>query len=532
MRREAGNLCRKEESQVSRVLIFDTTLRDGEQSPGVALRVEEKLEIARQLARLNVDVIEAGFPITSPGDFNAVRTIARKVKGPVIAALARTARTDIDRAWEAIREAERPRIHVFISTSDIHMRHMLRKSPEEVLESAVEWVRYARSLCPDVEFSAQDATRSDRDFLVRICTAAIEAGATTVNIPDTVGYTTPREYYDLITYIRSRVPNIDRAVVSVHCHNDLGLAVANSLAAIEAGAGQVEVTINGIGERAGNTSLEEMVMALRTRRDQFGKDTAIATEHIYRTSRMVSSLTGMPVQPNKAVVGANAFAHESGIHQDGVLKERTTYEIMKPEDIGLASNRLVLGKHSGRHAFKEKIRELGYNLDDEAMMKAFARFKELADKKKEISDRDLEAIIEEEVIFTVPEICRLKYFHVSSGNQGIPMATVVLEKEGREIQEAAWGDGPVDAVYRAIDRAVGVQNRLVDYSLKAITSGKDAQGEATVRVENAGLFYLGRGVSTDVIEASAKAYLNAVNKMLYKGNGTVSAPFQGEPKAM
>lgn len=502
-----------------RIRIFDTTLRDGEQSPGVALMTEEKLEIARQLARLQVDIIEAGFPITSPGDFAAVRRIAEEVRGPVIAALARASKGDIDRAWEAVAAAERPRIHTFIATSDVHMKYKLRKEPREVKEAAVAAVRYARSLCADVEFSAEDATRSKPEFLAEIFGAVAEAGATTMNVPDTVGYTTPQEFFQLISFLRERVPGV---IWSVHCHNDLGLAVANSLAAIEAGADQVECTVNGIGERAGNTALEELVMALATRRDRYGVSTGIVTPQIYRASRLVSTLTGMPVQPNKAIIGANAFAHESGIHQDGVLKERTTYEIMKAEDIGLPSNKLVLGKHSGRHAFRERLGELGFELSPEDTEKAFRRFKELADKKKEVSDADIRALVEDE-LSTVPETLTLDYLHVSSGNQAVPTATVKIRRQGELLQEAACGDGPVDAVYRAIERAAGARLTLLEYSLKAVTGGRDALGEVTVRLQGSTGTFVGRGVSTDVIEASAKAYVNALNKFF------VSGPVTAEP---
>lgn len=504
-----------------RIIIFDTTLRDGEQSPGVSLSVGEKLEIARQLARLRVDVIEAGFPITSPGDFEAVRTVAREVRGPVIAGLARANQIDIDRAWEAVREAESARIHTFIATSPIHMQYKLRKTPDEVLESAVAAVRYARRYTSDVEFSAEDATRSDPAFLYRVFAAVIEAGATTINIPDTVGYTTPAEFAALITGIRENVPGAQKVVLSVHCHNDLGLAVANSLAAIQAGVRQVECTVNGIGERAGNTALEEVVMALNTRADAYGPRSGVATEQISRTSRLVSSLTGMAVQPNKAIVGANAFAHESGIHQDGVLKHRSTYEIMRPQDIGLATNRLVMGKHSGRHAFREKLAEMGYNPTDDELDRLFARFKELADRKKELSDRDIEALVDEG-LHRIPEIWTLDSFQVSSGNRAIPTATVGLWREGMEYREAACGDGPVDAAYRAIDRATGLECRLAEYSIRAVTGGQDALGEVLVRLEHAGQSYRGRGVSTDIIEASVKAYLNAINKICYFG-GTAAA---------
>jgi len=499
-----------------RVYIFDTTLRDGEQSPGVNLNVREKLEIARQLARLGVDVIEAGFPITSRGDFEAVRTIAREVKGVTVAGLARTNFDDIDKAWEAVKEAEQPRIHTFIATSDIHLKYKLRMSRDEVVEAAVAAVKRAKKYTSDVEFSAEDASRSDVDFLCRVFEAAIDAGATVINVPDTVGYAVPDEFAEFIRKIRENVPNIDRAILSVHCHDDLGLAVSNSLAAVRSGARQVEGAINGIGERAGNASLEEVVMALRTRKDFYGLHTGVNTEEIYRTSRLVSTLTGMPVQPNKAVVGKNAFAHESGIHQDGVLKERTTYEIMNPAMVGIAQSNLVLGKHSGRHAFRQRLTEMGYVLSDEEINKAFERFKLLTDKKKEITDYDLEAIVEEE-IRQVPGVYSLEYLQISTGSNIVATATIGLRENGKVKQDAACGSGPVDAIYKTIDKITGLQCKLVQYNINAVTGGKDALGEVTVKVTNAGKkVYIGRGVSTDILEASAKAYINAVNKMIYE----------------
>jgi 2-isopropylmalate synthase len=502
------------------VIIFDTTLRDGEQSPGVSLTVDEKLEIARQLERLRVDVIEAGFPVASEGELDAVRRIAREVRGPVICGLARTHHTDIDRAWEALREAESARIHTFTSASPVHLRHMLRMTEDEVVEMTVDCVRYAKRYVSDVEFSGQDCGRADRAFLVRLYGAAIEAGATTINIPDTVGYATPGEFADLIRFIRENVPGADGVVISVHTHDDLGMAVPNALAGVEAGAGQVECAVNGIGERAGNCSLEEVVMALRTRRDWYRRAVGVRTDQIYRTSRLVAGLTGMAVPPNKAVVGANAFAHESGIHQDGVLKERTTYEIMSPQDVGLPTNRLVLGKHSGRHAFRERLREMGYELSEEDFRKAFARFKALADKKKDVSDRDVEAILQDELVGAGPEVYRIEDYQVMAGSSTVPTATVRLRREGGEpLQESATGDGPVDAVYRAIDRAAGVTHRLLDYALKAVTGGQDAVGEVTVRVEAPdGRVAAGRGASTDVIEASARAYLAAINRLAAAGS--------------
>lgn len=497
-----------------RVIIFDTTLRDGEQSPGVSLNPQEKLEIARQLARLGVDVIEAGFPISSPGDFEAVKLIAQQVKGPVIAALARTADIDIDTAWESLKGAERPRIHTFIATSPIHMKYKLQMEPEEVLERAVAAVKRARRYVEDVEFSCEDASRTEPEFLYRVLTAVIEAGATTVNIPDTVGYAVPDEFGELIAGIRKNVPNIDKAIISVHCHDDLGLAVANSLAAIMQGALQVECAVNGIGERAGNASLEEIVMALYTRQRYYQCMTGINYGEIYRTSKLVSTLTGMPIQPNKAIVGKNAFAHESGIHQDGVLKERATYEIMNPQLIGIYQNNIVLGKHSGRHAFRERLQQMGYELTEQELEEAFARFKQMADRKKEITSRDLEAIVSQH-IRTVPEKFRLDYLHFFSGSRVLPTATVGIAVGEETFEEAAVGDGPVDAAMRAIDRIIQLDLTLHDYSLKSSTAGKDALGEVTVRVEHNGRFYIGHGVSTDVVEASVKAYIDAANRVAY-----------------
>jgi len=499
-----------------RIYIFDTTLRDGEQSPGVSLNAGEKLQIARQLARLGVDVIEAGFPVASPGDFEAVRAIAREVRGVTIAGLARTSFDDIDRAWEALKDAEQPRIHTFIATSDIHLRHKLRMSAEQVLEAAVAAVKRAKGYVSDVEFSAEDASRSELDFLCRVLEAVIAAGATVINIPDTVGYAVPDEFARFIREIRNRVAGIEKVILSVHCHNDLGLAVANSLAAVAAGAEQVEGAINGIGERAGNVSLEEVIMALYTRRDQYDCTTGVRTEEIYRTSRLVSSLTGMPIQPNKAIVGKNAFAHEAGIHQDGVLKERTTYEIMNPKMVGISHSSLVLGKHSGRHAFRDRLAELGYALSDEELDNAFQRFKNLADKKKEITDADLEAIVDDE-LRPVPVTYALEYLHISSGTTVVPTATVGLKKGDELREEAACGNGPVDAICRAVDKVTGVPCTLISWGINAVTSGKDAIGEVTLKItENGGRPYIGRGISTDILEASAKAYVNAVNKLLWE----------------
>ncbi|MFH1737085.1 MAG: 2-isopropylmalate synthase [Actinomycetota bacterium] len=500
---------------MDRVLIFDTTLRDGEQSPGISLNTRDKLEIAEQLERLGVDIIEAGFPVTSPGDFEAVTAIAAKVKEPVIAALARAIERDIDTAWDAIKGAERPRIHTFINTSPVQMKYQLKKTPDEVLEMAVAAVRMAKSHCPDVEFSAMDASRSEPDFLHAIFAATIEAGATTINIPDTVGYAIPDDFGRLVTDIIENVKGAKDVVVSVHCHNDLGLAVANSVEAVKRGARQIECAVNGLGERAGNTSLEEVVMVLDTRQDLLGPKTMLKTEEIVRTSRLVSRLTGYPVQPNKAIVGANAFAHESGIHQDGVLKERTTFEALDPRRVGWQTSRIVLGKTSGRHGLKQRLEDLGYEMEEEQLNSAFERFKTLADKKHEITDDDLEAIIAED-IRAASAVYSLEYIKTSSGTNETPTAKIILKKDGRLIERTEVGDGQVDAACRAIDEAVGLEPRLQSYNVSAITGGLDAQGDVTIRLEIEGKQVLGRGVSTDIIEASAKAYLNAINKYLSK----------------
>jgi len=496
-----------------RITIFDTTLRDGEQCPGASLTPPEKLEIAKQLARLGVDVIEGGFPIASPGDAQAVKLIAQTVKGPTIAALARSLPADIDAAAAALAPAKRKRIHVFLATSPIHRKYKLRKAQEEIVRQAVWAVKYARRYSRDVEFSPEDASRTEPEFLHTVVEAVIAAGATTVNIPDTVGFAIPDQFGALIKGIVERVPNSSRAVISVHCHNDLGLSVPNSLAAITSGAGQVECTINGIGERAGNASLEEIIMALRIRRDFYQATTGIDTRQITQTSRLVSSLTGIVVQPNKAIVGENAFRHESGIHQDGVLKHRLTYEILRPQDVGLGESKLVLGKLSGRHAFAKRLAALGFRLSKSELDRAFARFKNLADKKKEIFDGDLTAIVEEELP-APQEVYKLGYVHTSSGSETVPTATIRLIKEGKTLQDAACGDGPVDACYKTIDRMTGFSPELVDYGLHAVTKGKDAQGEVTVKLRHQGVEVTGRGTSTDIIEASAKAYLNAINKLV------------------
>ena len=497
-----------------RVVIFDTTLRDGEQSPGASMNAEEKLRVAKQLAKLKVDVIEAGFPISSEGEFEAVRAIAEEVKGPVICALARAEKADIDRAWQAIMAAERPRIHTFIATSDIHLRHKLRMSREEVLERLVDAVSYAKRYTDDVEFSPEDATRTDIDFLCQVVEAAIEAGATTVNIPDTVGYSVPGEFGRIIRTLKERVPNIEEATISVHCHNDLGLAVANSLAAIKNGARQVECTINGIGERAGNASLEEIVMILRVRKDLYPYFTGVKTDQIYPTSRLVSAVTGLTVQPNKAIVGANAFAHEAGIHQDGVLKEKLTYEIMTPETVGIPRSHLVLGKHSGRHAFKERLKELGYELTKEELDAAFRRFKKMADRKKVVYDEDLVALVEDE-IFRVPDKYKLLHLNVQSGTVTVPTATVQMEVDGKVVLEAGFGNGPVDAVYKTITKITRFKGTLVNYSVSSITGGTDAQGEVTVKIEEDGITAIGQGAHTDILIASARAFVNALNKLEY-----------------
>jgi len=499
---------------MDRVIIFDTTLRDGEQAAGGTLNIQEKLDIAKQLEKLGVDVIEAGFPISSPGDFEAVRLIAQEVRTPVICALARAKPNDIDRAWEAVKEAKHPRIHVFLAASDIHLVYQLKKSREEVLQASRAMVARAKQYTDDIEFSPMDASRTEPEYLYQILEGVIEAGATTVNIPDTVGYAIPSEFGQLIAGIFQNVPNINQAVVSVHCHDDLGLAVANSLEAVKQGARQVECTINGIGERAGNASLEEVVLAIKTRQDLFDLTTNIKTEHIYKTSRLVSELTGFTVQPNKAIVGANAFRHESGIHQDGVIKMPTTFEIIDPRTVGIPASSLVLGKLSGRHAFKERLAELGYSLSEEDLNRAFAAFKELADKKKEITDKDIESLVAEEQR-TVSAAYHLDRVQVSCGDRGIPTAAVrLVTPDGKVLADAALGAGPVDAVYQAINRLVGVPNVLAEFTVKSVTGGIDAIGEVLIRIESEGVSYTGRGADTDIIVASGKAYINALNRLL------------------
>ena len=506
------------------ITIFDTTLRAGEQSPGASMNVEEKVLIARQLARLGVDVIEAGFAFSSPGDFEAVRRIANEVEGPVICSLARAKPGDVDRAWEALKGGHKVRIHTFISTSDIHLTHQFRLTRAEALARAVEMVERARGYVDDVEFSPMDATRSEETYLCEVLEAVIAAGARTVNIADTVGYATPQEFSQLIRAIQQRVPNIARAVISVHCHNDLGLSTANSLGAVAAGAGQVECTINGIGERAGNAALEEVVMALRTRKDVFAADTRIATEEIAKTSRLVSRITGMSVQPNKAIVGANAFAHESGIHQDGLLKEKMTYEIMRPDSVGAGKTHIVLGKHSGRHAFKAKLEELGYRPTEVELDQAFERLKRLADQKKEIFEEDLETIITEEMD-RPEEAYRLVSLHVESGTETTPTATVELAMGEKTVKAVGKGDGPVDAAYRTIASLTQTKSRLASYVVKGIAGGTDALGEVTVTIEEDGKSVMGHGADTDIITASARAYLNALNKAAAR-----AAKRGGEPK--
>jgi 2-isopropylmalate synthase len=505
----------------NRIHIFDTTLRDGEQSPGAALNVEEKLEIARQLERLGVDIIEAGFPISSPGDFEAVRRISALVKNATVCALTRARQGDIDVAWDAVKEAKRPRIHTGLGVSENHLQHKLRKTRDEALEIGVSAVKHAKSLgCEDIEYFTEDAGRADPEYLYRVIEAVIKAGATVINVPDTTGYTTPEEYGALIRGILENVPNADKAIISAHCHNDLGMATANSLAAIRAGARQVECTINGIGERAGNTSLEEVVMAIHTRRDQFQCETGIVTPEIYKTSRLVSNLTGILVQPNKAIVGANAFAHSSGIHQDGVLKERTTYEIMDPKDVGINESKIILSPRSGRHALKHRLGELGHHFDaDEQFERIYQRFLIVADRKKLVYDEDLEAIATDESRALAPEhqIYELAQLQVTCGDNAIPTATVKLRHENRAIlMDADTGNGPVDAVYRAINRIVRVPNELIEISLQSVTEGTDAQAEVTIRIRAGDDIFTGRAAHTDIIVAATKAYLNALNKLLAK----------------
>ncbi|PKN02243.1 MAG: 2-isopropylmalate synthase [Elusimicrobia bacterium HGW-Elusimicrobia-1] len=499
-----------------KIKIFDTTLRDGEQSPGASMNLKEKLQVARVLAELNVDALEAGFPITSPDDFEAVKRIAKEIRGPIIAGLARAHPKDIEACAKAVSYSTKPRVHTFIATSDIHIEKKLRKTRAEVLDIAVDAVKLARRLIDDVEFSCEDASRSDFAFLSKIVEAVIAAGATTINIPDTVGYAMPQEFGELIRNLKKSVPNSSKATFSVHCHNDLGLAVANSLSAVLGGADQVECTINGIGERAGNAALEEIVMAMKVRPRIFDAVTNIDTRKIHLASRTVAALTGIHPQPNKAVVGANAFAHEAGIHQDGVLKDRMTYEIMRPEDVGIPSNQLVLGKHSGRHALAKRLGAMGYAVAESDIDEIYERFKKLADKKKVIFDDDLISLVDEKFA-EMDEIYSLDSVSFSSGTKRVPSAVITLKKIKKKVRAGAKGDGPVDAVFGAIDKITGVKTALEDYAIKSVSSGKDAMGEVSVKLKHKGISYSGRGSSTDVIEASAKAYLNAVNKILAYG---------------
>ncbi len=498
-----------------KIMIFDTTLRDGEQSPGASMNMSEKMTLARQLAALNVDVIEAGFPFSSPLDFESVSSIAKDVQGPVICGLARTIEKDIDACYEAVKHAPRHRIHTFVGTSPLHLEKKLRKSAAEVLEMAVAAVKFARERCEDVEFSAEDAMRTELPYLRDVVEAVIEAGATTVNIPDTVGYTVPWVMEETIRFLFDQVSNIGQTVISVHCHDDLGLSVANSLAAVRAGAGQVECTVNGIGERAGNASLEEIVMALRTRSDVFDCTTDVRTPQIVKTSRMVSSFTSFPVQPNKAIVGANAFRHEAGIHQHGVLMDRQTYEIMEPQDVGWSDTVLTLGPRSGKHGVRHRLEDLGYSITDEQLETIYKRFIEMADRKKQIYDEDLELIMREATA-TMPQVWTLVSLQTTSGDATMPTATVKLEKEGELLQDAACGNGPVDAAFKAIDRITGMTLVLDDYSLRSVTQGKDAVGEASVHVRRGEDETFGRAADTDVVKASALAYLNAVNRLIVR----------------
>ncbi len=516
-----------------RVRIFDTTLRDGEQSPGASMNLREKLEIARTLASMGVDVIEAGFPIASQGDFEAVRGIAAEIAGSSVCGLARCNDRDIDRAWEAVQYAQKPRIHVFLATSPIHREFKLRMSREQVVERAVAGVKRAVALCEDVEFSPEDAGRTEPEFLREVIQAAIDAGASTVNIPDTVGYLLPHQYGAMIADLVANVPNIGRAIVSTHCHDDLGLAVANSLAGVQAGARQVECTINGIGERAGNAALEEIVMAIKVQRAEFGVDTAIKTERLYPASRMLTSITGLTVQRNKAIVGRNAFAHESGIHQDGMLKNRSTYEIMRPQDVGVPQTDLVLGKHSGRHALRDRIVEMGYTLADEQFEAVFNDFKALADKKKEVYDEDLSVLVDKQR-GDVPASWKLVSLHTTAGRGLLPTATVAIQRpDGEIVQDAAIGDGPVDAIFKAVERVTGVHADLHEFVVRSVTQGKDAQGEVTLElaVESADASFRGRAASTDIIEASALAYVNAVNAITAKAARGHAREVVGRPGA-
>jgi 2-isopropylmalate synthase len=497
----------------NRVLIFDTTLRDGEQSPGCSMTLPEKLRVAKALAELGVDVIEAGFPIASRGDWESVNAIARDVRGPTIAGLARCNREDIDRAWQALQVAERPRLHVFLATSAIHREYKLNMAKDEIIRMAVEGVRFARSLCDDIEFSPEDASRTELEFLAQVVEAVIEAGATTVNIPDTVGYTVPQEFSEVFAYLKRNVRGIEKAVLSVHCHDDLGMAVANSLAAVQAGARQIECTINGIGERAGNCSLEEVVMAIKTRESFFGVSTGIHTMRLYPTSRLVSQITGMPIPRNKAVIGENAFAHESGIHQHGMLRHHSTYEIMRPQDVGLSRTNLVLGKHSGRHAFRERVKELGFDVTDGELNTLFEEFKALADKKKELFDGDIEALVMR-AEHGADGPWTLRSLHIDTDSAAAASINLVLaHANGRIVEQRMTAEGPVDAVVKAIDAATGTSVQLRKFEVHSVSVGEDAQGEALLTVEHNGRSYRGSGVSTNIIEAAARAYLEVVNRI-------------------
>jgi 2-isopropylmalate synthase len=503
------------EEPMEKIFVFDTTLRDGEQVPGACLNPREKLEIALQLARMQVDAIEAGFPISSPGDFEAVKAIAERVKGPTIVALARAVREDIERAWEAIKGAERPRIHVFLGTSDIHIKKKFGLDREKALEKGLEGLKFARSLCPDVEYSPEDASRTDPDYLVQVVEQVIAAGATVVNIPDTVGYAVPQQFGQLIAYLKAKVSNIDKIVLSVHCHNDLGLATANSLTAVENGARQVECTMNGLGERAGNASLEEIVMAIKTRKDYFRFFTEVNTREIMRTSKLVSRMMGMPVQANKAIVGSNAFSHSSGVHQDGILKDRATYEAIRPEDVGITQHAMVLTARSGRHALKHKVSEMGYDLQEEEFQAVYNQFLSVADKKRQVYDEDV-AVIVQDVIFAHldhSKLYSLKSYKVTTGNGQVPEASVRLRREEVISEASAQGDGPVDAIFKAVDKVVGAYHKLEDFQVKAVTETKEAMGIATVRVSREGFRAMGRGSSTDILKASAKAYVQAINRL-------------------
>jgi len=502
--------------EMERVIkIFDTTLRDGEQSPGCSMNLKEKIEMAQQLERMNVDIIEAGFAAASPGDLHSIQEISKHVRNITVASLARAHKDDIDKAWESLKYAANPRIHLFLATSPIHMEYKLKMTPEEVLETAEKMVSYAKSYCNDIEFSAEDATRSNVDFLAQVFSRAINAGATTINIPDTVGYTTPDEYYNFLTAVIEKCSQLKTVDISVHCHNDLGLGVANSIAAIKAGATQIECTVNGIGERAGNAALEEIVMALDTRRDYFNAATNIDTRQIMRSSSLLSRITGVKVQPNKAIVGANAFAHESGIHQHGVLNNKETYEIMTPESIGLDTNKLVLGKHSGRHAFNDKLIQLGYALSKEELDEAFKKFKDLADKKKDVFDKDIDALVSRQKV-EIPNAFELEKYVINSGNTITSTATIRVKKEDSSVEEVAIGEGPIYASFKALEKIIGRDFELDDFALNSVTEGEDALGDAVVRLKEKNRVYVGRGLSTDIIEASIIAYINAANKIIYE----------------